>query len=500
MADERLNSDQPAEDSILNADLPFDGDADDVSEDVINVRPNFQPRRSSGAASPKRIDVQPAKEVLPGKTRERDPLDRDKVAPNKLAAARDALNDRVKKGADDIRQARDLAGQKIDKLRTAKAVVNDPTGAAKAYIGDKVTDEAKRRVGQAGKTAAKKGGQALARAGKAAAQAVVQAARSIGVWLLGVIGPWGVVILAVVVVVGVGAALLWPSDSASNIQTVDMSKPGMVEAIDRLAALSGDPQALSKQIKEQTTDLIASLEKAKVETANAPLKADIAAELNQATALIERVRAGGTSLTTEEQTKLINALVYSLQRVPSLYRGLSLQGGSELAARAKAEVSATGSWIYSENQQPADRSKPMRDGTNQVNGKRGCNSSGFVTYLLRGDNSRCAQCISPTLDKLTVTFSLLRGIDQKNTEQDIAYQAGDILVMKAPDKTALEGYIVTSTGKTSGAAETTVAYCSVSGPKTATLKEITDTKRTVTSQVRLNTASRAESTNTGGAQ
>ena len=492
MADEQNNFDS-LEDQINNVDLP--SDVDDVSDDVINIRPSYQ-RAAKPTARPAAESI--PKTPLPGKTREPDPQGRNAVEPNKLAAARDQFKDRLDRGLNDVRQARDLAGQKIDKLRVAGAIVSDPKEAAKQYVGDKVKDEAKRRVGQAGKAVAQKGGKLLAQAGKAAAQAVIQAVRSVGVWLLGAIGPWGVVILAIVIVIGVGVAMLWPSDSASNIQTVDMNKPGMVDAIDRLAALSGDPQALAKQIKENTTDVVSSLERARTETANAPLKTEISAELDRATALVQRIRASGTNTSVQEQTKLVNALVYSMQRIPSLYRGLSLENGSELAQRANDEVGKSSLWTYSENQQPTDRSKPMRDGTNVVNGKRGCNSSGFVVYLLRGDNTRCAQCISPTLDKLAVTFSLLRSVDQKNTEQDVAYQKGDVLVMKAPDKSALEGFIVVDTGKAAGDNETRVAYCSVSGPTTSTLKEIKDTKRTVSAQVRLLGAERVDTT-TGGA-
>ena len=517
MADDRFQLDQnPDEDLIDNIDLGSDLD-NEVTEDVINPRPVFRPAKRPSATpgatpttpNPSRPlnDVRPTEAAKPGQTRSPDPQKRDQVEPNKLSPTREAWNkarDRVGKGMDDINQARALAGEKLDKLRTAQAIVSDPKGAAKEYVGDKIKEEAKRR----GTQAVKQGAKAASRVAKIAGQAVLQAVRSAGVWLIGVLGPWGVAILAIIIVIGIGAALLWQNDSGSNVQVVDMDKPGMADAVSRLAALAGDADALAKQIKDNTSTVTTALEQARTETANAPLKEQITQEIDNANALVERIRAGGSSLTTAEITKLANALIYSLQRIPALYRGMSITTANELVAAANNEVrDGASKWVYSDNQQTSNTSQPMRDGTNEVGGKKGCNSSGFVTYLLRGNNTRCAQCVSPTLDSLAATFSLLQAATQTDTANDVSYLKGDILVASVPSQKSLEGYIVTNVTTSNGNAGVEVAYCSATGPVKANLKQVLegsqpgrkgDGQRTIKTQYRLINEQRSGLSASGG--
>jgi len=493
MAIDKITPDLPSEeDQIDNVSLPSDAD-ENVDEDNIKIRPTFGKGKGDPVKPTDKEDVTPPKTPEPGKTREADPLERNKVDPNRLAASREAFGKNARKvgqGIDRMRQAGAVAGQ----------VANDPAGAAKEIVGDKIKDEAKAKIGQAAGSAFKKSGQAIAKLGKAAGKAIAQGAKAIGTWLVGLLGPWGVAILAVIIIVGIAVAILKPDNVASDIQPPDTSKPGIVDAIDRLSALAGDPTALGKLIREQTSSLISDLEKAKIDSAKAPLKTDIEAEINRATALIERIRAGGSSTTTEQQTQMINSVIYSMQRVSALYRGMSIVSAAELVTKANAEIAAAGTWVYSENQDPKSTTKPMRDGTNQINNKKGCNSSGFIVYLLKGDNSKCAQCVTPTLDKLAATFSLLRAVNQQNTEQSVAYQKGDILVAKLANKAALEGFVVLETGQTGDATSTRVAYCSPDGPKTASLSDIisSTSKRTVTSLIRFINEDRSDVGATGG--
>lgn len=494
----------PDEDQIADISLPSDND--DVAEDVVNPRPTFRradqskPTNSSETGSPKINNVQPPR-AQPGQNRTPDPQKRDVVEPNKLSPSRELWNrarERTGKGLDDINQARALAGERIDQLRTARAVVENPQEAAKEYIGD----QAKKEVKRVGTAAAKSGAQAAGRgikaasgAVKVAAQAAWEAVSAAATWVIGAIGPWGVAILAIVIVLGIGIALMSQSDSGSDVQIVDMNKPGIADAVSRLAALSGDATALAQQIRENTSTVTSDLEQARTTTANAPLKDQISQEIDNATASVERIRSGGTSLTTAELTKMANSLVYSLQRISALYRGMSITTPNELVAAANGEVQAgTTRWVYSENQQTTNTSQPMRDGTNVVSGKRGCDSTGFVTYLLRGDNTRCAQCVSPTLDKIAATFSLLQPTTQTNTTNDVSYLKGDIIVANVPNQKSLEGYIVTNVTANTGNTGVEVAYCSATGPVKANLQQVLDGtqagrkgdgKRTIQTQFRL---------------
>ncbi len=327
-------------------------------------------------------------------------------------------------------------------------------------------------------------------------------------WLIGALGPWGVLILAIAIVIGIAVAILMPNNSASDVQLIDMNKPGMVAAIERLSALSGDPEALNNLIKQETTDLATIIEKTKVEAAKAPLKDEIIVELDKAATLLQQIRASGKNTTTAEQTKLVNAMIYSLQRVSSLNRGLSITTPEELVSRANAELAAASGWIYSTNQNINDRSKPMRDGTSTVNGKKGCNSTGFVTYLLRGDNTRCAECISPTLDKLSTTFSTLKSVKLTGAEGGVDYKKGDILAFQVEKKANLEGYVVSSAVEKNGEKDVEVIYCGTKGPIKDNLKNVLsgqqkdrdgDGKRTPLLQVQFRSANTVETT-AGGAQ
>lgn len=427
------------------------------------------------------------KPVGPGQTREPDPEPtlRQQVEPNRLAGQRSAPE--IQRPADLLSKSQ--PGQGIAKGPTpTPRTSNPPAGAQDLAKG--LRKEAGGAVRDAGKSAAQAGAQIAKQAVKAASRAVFAAARAAISAIVAYLGPEVAVVIAVVAVIGIGVAIIYNKEP-SDVATIDMNKPGMVDAIDRLAALAGDPAALSRQIAEKTADVTQTIDRARVDSADSPLKTEISTELDNAGALVQRIRAGGTSVSTASQTQLINSMIYSMLRVSALFRGVSIQTGDALAKNAAEAVSHSSDWVYSENEQPSDQTKPMRDGTNTVANKRGCNSSGFVVYLLRGDNTHCKQCVTPTLDKLGVTFSILRTTNVTSSGSDIDYQRGDILAMKAPQKTALEGYIVTAAPAKATTDQITVAYCSTNGPTTTNLKQVLDGKRSLIFQSRFMTEERA---------
>lgn len=491
MANDPLTT-EPESDEDQISDLSSDptkapSDADnDVPEDVLKD-PSWRQRPPNQS-----IPTNP-RPTGPGQTREPDPEPslRRQVEPNRLAGGRSAPE--IEQPSEPLSKAQPTQGLgKGPAPRTGGQLPG--TRDLKEGLGK----EAGNAVQNAGKSAAQAGAKIAKQAVKAAGKAVFAAIRAAVSAIVAYLGPEIAVAVAVFAVIGIGVAIIYNKEP-SDVVTIDMNKPGMVDAVDRLASLAGDPAALSRQIAAKTADITQTIDRARLDVANAPLKTEINAELDNAGALLQRVRAGGTSVSAASQTQLINAMIYSMLRVSALFRGVAIQTGDALAKNAGDEVGRAGDWVYSENERPSDATKPMRDGTNTVAGKRGCNSSGFVVYLLRGDNTRCKQCITPTLDKIGATFSILRTTNVSSSSNDIDYKRGDILAVKVPGKTALEGYVVTNAPAKATPEQITVAYCSVNGPTAASLKQALDGRRTLLFQSRFMTEERAAaSTGTGG--
>lgn len=485
-----------------------DADLNVPGDNIATASPDTKPKPSTTETG-KANDAAATKNSDPGKTREPDPLKRGSVGdlnkapeerqPSELRRRFQEGKDRLGKGMDDLRQARDLANQKIG---AARDVLADPAQAAKDAAtrqGKKLAKEGARRAGQAAKAGAKATGRLAAQGARMLGQLALQGVSAAVTAIVGFLGPWGAAILALVVAVGVGVAFLWPKGGASTPpQIADTSKPAIVASIDRLAALAGDQAALARQIEDRTSGFEQVITRAREESASAPLATDIARELDLATVHLNTVRAGGASMGNEERSRLMNAIFYSLQRAIALYRGVNIESGSDIAAKAAEAAGQAGSWVYTNNEQGTG-SLPLRDGSNVVGNKRGCNSSGFVIYAVR-DSSKCAQCVSPTLDKFAAIFSLFQSVDVSGTEAGGSVNKGDILAMKKPNSQYLEGFIVINP-QVQRPQDTELAYCGVNGPAKAKYSEITagtfsgrngDGVRTPAFRLRLRTATRVE--------
>lgn len=447
---------------------------EDTIDQIKEISRNESPGGDVHAAETNTNDNQP------GRIREEDPLGRDIVEPNRLADSRE------------MAQRPTTTQQSATAAETAAQVgeTSIGTGEAAAQSGASRAAKGAAQIGQKGvqtaKTAAAKGSKILAQAGKAAVQAVWAGLRAVGAWLLAAIGPWGIAIIAITLVVSIGLVFIWPENTASDIQTVDMSKPGMVDAIQRLAALAGDPTALAQKINEETNDTLHILERVRVDIENAPLKKDIEEELVKAETTLNDLRSGGKSRTTQEQSALVGKLTYSMQRIIALYRGMSIIAPSEISRAALQQIG--GNWVYSVNEKGSS-TKVVRDGTNVVNGQRGCDSGGFISYILRGDNSRCAQCITPVLTDLAVTLPLFNVTKVTESNANLAYQIGDIVAMSTADSKALGGYVVTQIGNESGSVATELVFCGNNGPEKQTLAQVSAEKHQPILLFRLKTAS-----------
>lgn len=509
----QTEDDQVAEDdleALLAADEEDDDRDQNVPEDALEGEPEEDEKSPNRPRPPE--ERRPKKE--PGQKRSeneqpQEPKDLNQAAPERQAdfTHQPAGETAGKTAAEKTGQAAGKAAQGAEKAGETVA----KAGEEAAEVAQTAT-----RLGELATAA----GEAIAAAGESLVATGGAIATALGGWTIPVI----LLCFGIALVLGYGVMYgytKWKAGSGTGgtkiAQVADPTKPDMAAAIERLKALSGDPKALNDLIASNSTDLDGIMDQmTSYVTANAPDKTKnlMTQELDKARTALSSLRASGANMDNPTRSALIGAVFYSLQRVISLSRGVLVAAvnptGKDVVNSAAAVLNNAAGWVYTTNE--TDLTKPLRDGTNfdKLTKKQGCDSPGYITYIIRGDNTQCMKgsCITPTIDKLTLAFgSLFTSYPVQNDSPDVALAPGDIvLTSTGGTKPTLEGFVVMTAPVTGKLDQTTVSYCGTNGLNNGPALSAVLTggfpgaagdaaaKRTITNYLRVNSPQRANST------
>jgi len=284
----------------------------------------------------------------------------------------------------------------------------------KSQATEELKDQAKEKAGEVAKTGAKKVAETTAKTAKEGAK-LAKAAVKVGMqvgravvaflianwyWILG-----GILIIALLVGLGAGISKLFGGGARGGTisQPADPSNPAVKEAIERLATLAGDENirriASAKELEE--SGLLEWLEKLEDEIEGKPnAQTIISGPLANAKTLAQEILGGANDVEVKLQS-----LFKNLDEIINLALGVNVDSAKAIADKAIATASQAGSWTGTTNDDKSNTQKPLRDGSNVVGGKRGCDASGFISYLVRGDNSNCILCITPNAKDLPSAYS-----------------------------------------------------------------------------------------------
>lgn len=360
----------------------------------------------------------------------------------------------------------------------AGAGAAETAGAAGAAAGGAEAGAAGAGAATAGAASAGAGAAAAggAAAGGAAATegAAVAAGATIEVW-----GPILLIVLAVIAVIAaIAMAYGYLKNRTNGIEgstptiSTDVNDPATVDTISKLAALAGDSES-RRQIAIKSIDSLGDLlDKAETGAAKSPFKQDIINAINlarQGMQEIEVGRAGATANNTALD-EAIDKLFLNLDRIVGLYYGVNITSPTDIADRTKKTIEEGGQWVFTTNNSIASAELPLRNGSNVVADKRGCDAGGFGSFILTRDpqtitNKICTTCVTPGYDQFDTFYSFVLTSEQLSEAPDLRdFVPGDILLTskKLGDKTDRDLFIVIGDQDGDGTRE--VGHCSASEP------------------------------------
>lgn len=495
MADENKKLPYQEEDDTTAEDLNV-GEGDDFEEydfsedddtadlvDSLNERPVKREKLEKKEKIEEASGPEPEKLVRqdqPATQREPDPLQRQvnpQEAANRMPDSRTATEfgqagreaEQVASSGAKAAEAGAKAAQTGVKAveSGAKAV---QTGVKAAEAGVKTAEAGAKAAG-----AATKAGALIARISALAAQAVAF-----------LVANWEIILIVLVgllIFAGISfglSALIGDEISSGRLggtiaQPANVSEPKVKEAINNLAFLAGQEDA----VREVTTE---ELEKIRgyigdIETGiaeNTAAQAILGTSLTEVKTNLETVLANSANKQSANLVKLFQ----SIDQLLMTTYGVTAKQPSEVSVRARDAFNARDSWIGSTNELITNATKPMRDGSNTVNGKKGCDASGFIVYLLRPATGNCLICATANLDTLAKTYSFALQAESPGEDFDLTtLQDGDITIS---EREGAKGAQVFSKS------DNNVYYCSANeGLLSAPAASFYGGNRTVTNVLRL---------------
>lgn len=360
------------------------------------------------------------------------------------------------------------------------------TGAQGAGRVAQTTEKAAQLGGKAVRTGEKiieKGAEAL----KAASKVVGFLAKA-GAFIA---ANWGV-ILAVLVVVGIVGALFFgisalvDDEGRSGVnggtfsQAASLNDPAISKAIANLSLLAGDEHAIEKNVQEQTEKINGYLiEIEKRVNANEAAKRQVGEAVAEAKTITEKIMSSGAKDHAADLTRLFKVL----DKILIATYGIKVTEPAQIATKAREIYDNRASWVGSKNDQKTKTDVLMRDGRNAIDGKRGCDLSGFVVYILRPTVTDCLLCATPNIADLENIYRFVlapTAVDNNTPLTDL--QSGDITFTKKGSNAGVE----VAADNDGDKKVDTVYYCSAKdGPKSDPASTFFGGDRTLTKVLRL---------------
>lgn len=343
------------------------------------------------------------------------------------------------------------------------------------------------RIAQAAEKATQLGNKAV-RTGEKVAEAGAKAVKAAAF----IAANWMTIVI-VLVVVGLAAALFFGisamvNDDASGpnggtfSQAASLDDPTVIKAIENLSFLAGDPAAIEKNVQEQTEKIngyLIEIEKG-IDT-NDDAKRLVGEAVAQAKTITEKIMSSGT----KEHTADLTSLFKVLDQILIATYGLKVTESAQIAAKAREIYDNRTAWVGSKNEQPTKTDVPLRDGRNEINGKRGCDLSGFVVYILRPTVTECLLCATPNIADLENIYKFVLTLTAMDTNTPLTgLQSGDITFTQKGSNVGVE--VVADTDGDKEKKVDTVYYCSAKdGPKSDPASTFFGGDRSLTKVLRL---------------
>lgn len=475
--DDEINDDDSEDDDQLDDEMMDEELDDELDEEQDDQEEEQDQQQQQDQPDQKKKDEEDQKQDDPGKKREEDP---------KNEADRDPRLE--KDGGQGAEGAAERAGE-----GAAKGATEAGQGAASA-AGEGVA-AAGEATAAAGETAAA-GATALTGAAAAAGEGAVAAGGAVAGGAAATAPAWVPIVLSIVLVVIVIALALaiWRhlksgKDTGSSVGTAaDVSDSNLRSQIAELAAAAGDGTLRQAVTKEKLADVFAKLNLAATATANHPTRDLLVEHVSAAKTAAGVLFETTSSASGDEYTRQLRQFQYHLNAVAAALMGIGNDTAASLVARATGAFSST--WVWTGNGE--DQTALLRDGSNTVTASgatRGCDASGFITYILRNPAITPTDHITPNVADLPSVFApALTAVDLTGGFKIDYLKEGDIILTK---RTAA----ATGTTKTDygafiyiGGDTLQLAYCGPSGLAKLDSTILTDPARTVTYLLRLRTA------------
>lgn len=482
----------PDEDDV---DEDYLGEDDDQTEEQSQDEQSQDEQRRRKEDAKKDETEKPKKEEEePGKQRSEDPTpeaNRDpRTEPQTKAPGEGSIP------GEGVGAGEEAAGQAA---RTATGAA----GRGAAVAGEGATTAAGGAAGAAGGAAAAGAGAA----GAAATGAAATGAAAGGAAAATATAPaWGTCVIIIVVVIAIvivgfmayGAlSKFWehtdsgePYGSSTNTPA-DVTDANLRTQIAELAVAAGDNELRKTLTKEKLENIFTKLtagDAAAVDHASKDLLvAHITAARDAASRIIEPITTTGDNFTRQLQT-----FQYHMNMIAATLMGVSNNTPTTLVERANSTFNNTVTWVRTANS--SDKNAPLRNGSNKEpptgdGGTRGCDTTGYITYILRNPLVPCTDCFTPNFVDLPKYFaSALVPVDISGGFKPELLQDGDIVLTTL--KTTVNETAKTDYGAFFylGGTNKEVAFCGPNGPTKQPSSILTAQNRTVTALLRLRAA------------